>query len=114
MAEEGAKEVSNTRVDSREYEWRYLTASALLSHGPCEICTVLLLSGAAAGTLTAYDGENTNGDIIALFEGLAAHSNVWKFYKPVYCRRGLYVVLDQNCASAFVQWRNLGHIIRER
>lgn len=97
------------QVESKEYSWRWLEEDELLSHGACELCTIVITAKADKGEVRVYDGENTNGDLIAFLECLANRSQEFKPYKPIYCRRGLYVDLIEKVYGVFVQWRELGH-----
>jgi len=97
-------------MDSREYSWRWITASCLLSHGPCELVDAHLVPD-SAGTSTAeyYDGENDNGELI-ISSRIAASQHCDLAPKvPIYCQRGLYVKVTANVRGILVQWRELGH-----
>lgn len=94
-------------MESKEYSWAWITASRLLSHGPCELVYIMLTSAANAATATIYDGESTSGDTVAILEATTNISQQMHFSTPVYCRKGLYVAIDANATGAFVQWREL-------
>lgn len=96
-------------VESKKYSWAWVTASRLLSHGACELCCFMLTATTDFGTVNIYDGENTNGDLIAIVECLANRSQMFCPKFPIYCRRGLYIERVANVFGAFVQWRELGH-----
>jgi len=95
------------QVESKAYSWKWVTATELLSLRACEVLHAFLTSAAASSTATLYDGEDTSGEIIAVLEATTNISLQIHFSKPVYCRRGLYVVLDSNVAGLFIQWREL-------
>lgn len=104
-------------AESKKYSWAYITTSRLLSRGPCDLLFAGMRPGASGDTVTLYDGENTNGDIVDVLKaGTRAYTGLtyidasreFKPPQPVYCRRGLYVVLGGSTASVFVQWRELG------
>ena len=94
-------------LKSKEYAWKWVTASRTLSHGPCEMCYAMITSAAAASTVTIYDGESATGDIIAVLEGPATISQQMHFMAPIFCNKGLYVALDQNVTGVLIQWREL-------
>lgn len=92
--------------DSKEYAWKWITASELLCRSACDLVDAHLVPN-AAGTATAifYDGEDTHGRIIisARVSGIThcdLHPNV-----PIYCRRGLYIAIITNTRGILVQWR---------
>jgi len=94
--------------DSKEYAWKWVTATELLSKTACDLTYVLLTSLTAAPTaVTLRDGEDANGRIIAVVETLASRSFEFNPCKPIYCRRGLYYenVNEVATPGALVQWR---------
>ena len=96
-------------MESKEYSWKWITESELLSHGACELLYALLTSPDDISDCTLYDGENTNGEIIANIESLANRSTEFTPCCPIYCRRGLYVAKGTRMKGILVQWRELGH-----
>lgn len=97
--------------ESSKYSWRWITESALLSHGACELLYVLLTSKASPSVITIYDGENTHGRVIAIIESLASRSTEFTSCYPIYCHDGLYVsctVDNDNVEGVLLQWRELG------
>lgn len=94
--------------DSKEYSWKWLTASELLCRTACDLTYVLMTSLTDAATsITLRDGEDATGRVIAVIETLASRSFEFRPAKPIYCRRGLYyennaVVAEPGC---LVQWR---------
>lgn len=95
--------------DSKEYSWAWVTADRLLSHGPCELVYALLDPGATADYATLYDGEDTNGDIVAIVRAATMTSKAFAPKEPVYCRKGLYIDVATATTKVFVQWQELGH-----
>ncbi|GAI43554.1 unnamed protein product [marine sediment metagenome] len=95
--------------DSKEYSWRWVTASELLSHGACELLFVLLTSPDDISDCTLYDGETNLGRTIVKLEGSANRSFPFLPAKPIYCRRGLYVEKGTRMTGVLIQWRELGH-----
>jgi hypothetical protein len=95
--------------DSKEYSWKYVTATELLSHGPCELIYARTLSAAAESATYLYDGENTNGTLIVQFINGVLNGQEFSPRVPVYCRHGLYFVKGTGTTGIFVQWRELGH-----
>lgn len=96
-------------VESKEYSWAWIEEDQLLSHGACELVYAVLTSKDAVGTVYIYDGENTNGDLIARLECGVKRSQEFKPAKPIYCRRGLYIDIYEKLYGVFVQWKELGH-----
>lgn len=96
-------------MDSIGYSWEWVTASRLLSHGPCELIGATLTPDAANADATLYNGENTRGTIIAVVKALSGVSHCLENKTPVYCARGLYVAEGTGVLGIFVQWRELGH-----
>lgn len=96
-------------MESKEYSWKYVTASELLSHGPCELMGAELVpTGNSNGTIL-YDGESSNGTVIQNLNAQVATNRPFKPPVPVYCRRGLYITIGSHVNGVFVQWRELGH-----
>jgi len=96
-------------MDSKEYSWKHLTASGLLSHGVCELCEVVVTASNATATLKIYDGENTAGEVALQIKCASQQSRQIGFHHHVYFRRGLYVEFVQKVDYCFIQWRELGH-----
>lgn len=92
--------------DSKEYAWKWVTASELLCPTACDLVDAHLVPDAAGfATAVFYDGESTTGEIIisARVSGIThcdLHPNV-----PIYCRRGLYLAILTNTRGILVQWR---------
>lgn len=94
-------------MDSKEYAWKWVTASRQLSPGECELVYAFLVSdGQTTGKAIIYDGENATEDMIVTFESPANNGKAFSPRQPVYCRRGLYVTLSAG-VGIFLQWRNL-------
>jgi hypothetical protein len=96
-------------VESKEYSWKWVTATGLLSHGACELVYARTMSAGAENSTYLYDGENTNGTPIVEFEGGVSDGHEFSPKEPVYCRHGLYFVKGTSTVGIFVQWRELGH-----
>ena len=95
-------------MKSKEYSWKWITASGLLSHGACELVFAHCLADGAHSGVYLYDGENTTGDIIVQFQSGVKEGTPFSPRVPVYCRRGLYAVIASNVTGMFIQWRELG------
>lgn len=93
--------------ESKAYSWRWATASALLSHGPCELVYAYLDAATAADYATLYNGENATGVTIAIVRNAAASSKAFSPRVPVYCDRGLYVAAGTGTSKVFAMWREL-------
>lgn len=93
-------------MDSKEYAWKWIAADEVLSHTACDLVYALLTAKAGACAITLYDGQNTNGTIIAKVECPASRSFEFAPAKPVYCRRGLSALtFTDNVDGVFIQWR---------
>ena len=96
-------------MESKQYSWKWVTATELLSHGACELIYARTMSAGAEADTYLYDGENTNGKVIVEFENGVLNGQEFRPKVPVYCRGGLYFVKGTNTIGIFVQWRELGH-----
>jgi hypothetical protein len=96
-------------IESKKCSWRWVTATELLSHGPCELIYARTMSAAAESATYLYDGENTNGTLIVQFIDGILNGLEFSPKVPVYCRKGLYFVKGTGTTGIFVQWRELGH-----
>jgi len=96
-------------VESKEYSWKWVTADGCLSKGPCEfVYSHHVPSTAGTSTINLYDGENTNGELIAKCRTAESRATVISPPVPIYCRRGLYIDVKANCLGVLVIWRELG------
>ena len=95
--------------ESSKYSWAWITASRQLHLRACELVYVYLYNDSSnMATVTIYDGENAQGDIVAVL-WLNVTSSMWfKPAEPIYCRRGLFLALSDDIEGCFVQWRGLG------
>lgn len=90
--------------DAKEYSWKWVTADELLSRRPCEICSLVLSCEEGACSAVVYNGENTEGEVVMSIKSLEKRAQHVFLHHHVYCRRGLYVALDDGCRGLFVQW----------
>jgi len=90
--------------DSKEYSWKWVTAAELLCRSACDFIYAKLTPAAAAGGTTLRNGENANGEIIAVMLTAGAYNCEVSPRRPIYCRRGLYVD-TVTTAGVLVQWR---------
>lgn len=95
--------------ESIEYSWKWVTATELLSHGACEICNMMLTCEDGACHADIYDGENLNGTMVVSLKTLEKRTQPMSLVHHIYCRRGLFVFLDDDCRGLFIQWREIGH-----
>jgi len=98
-------------MDSKEYSWKFLSASELLSRVACDLVyavQVMKVVDAAAFT-DFYNGESILDNVIVILPGslLLAEFNP---KEPVYCRRGLYVNVTGAIDGVFVLWRERSSI----
>lgn len=94
-------------LESKAYSWAWVTASRLLSYGPCELLFAYLVPSAATADTILYDGENTSGDPIVTLKCEVVRGHEFKPPVPVYCSKGLYVTKSATATGIFVQWREL-------
>lgn len=94
-------------MDSRDYSWIHVTASRVLSTGPCELLYASIAVGASNNKATFYNGVGTNNDIVVILEAQTRTSTPFDPPVPVYCHKGLYVSLSSNVDGLFVLWREL-------
>jgi hypothetical protein len=95
-------------AESKEYSWKRITDDELLSHGACELLYVDVEPSAANGRITFYDGESAAGEQIHALKTQPNTNVVFKPPEPIYCRRGLFVDIDEKVTAVFIQWRELG------
>ncbi|GAI64865.1 unnamed protein product, partial [marine sediment metagenome] len=63
----------------------------LLSHGACELCSVMLTAKDGMAVIDIYAGSSTGGKFLARIETFANRSQMFSPKEPVYCRGGLYI-----------------------
>ena len=97
-------------MESKDYSWAWVTTDRCLSNGPCELLYAQAVSdGGEIKDTILYDGENTNGELLANLQK-GKEGNITLSPKvPVYCHRGLYALIGSSTEGVFVQWRELGH-----
>ena len=91
-------------VESKDYSWKWITASELLTKQPCDLCFVILTCDDANDSATIYDGESASGEIVATIKALQNRSVGLNIHHHIFCRKGLYVALGDNCLGALIQW----------
>ena len=77
-------------------EWKYIADDAKICEGPCFLLDVSTKVGAAAGVAILYDGLDTNADVILKTGGGANATQQKEYDWPLYCKKGIYAVLDAN------------------
>jgi hypothetical protein len=92
---------------SSDYQWRFLTASALLETGPCELVSAEVVPSATTTTTIIYDGTDATGKKVIQFNITIVLNWPFKPPEPIYCDKGLYVVVGSDVTGIFVQWRKL-------
>lgn len=97
-------------MDSRAYSWRWVVASELLSHGPCEFLYARLTPTLVAnvGEVILYDGEDLLGTIIVHIGAQFRTNAECNPPVPIYCRYGLFVGPLTTSDGMLVIWRELG------
>ena len=94
-------------MGSKDYTWKFVTASELLSRRPCELCSIILSCEGGACHAVVYDGHNTNGKVIINFKSLEKRAQQIPLHDHIYCNEGLYVYLDDDVRGLFVMWREI-------
>jgi len=97
-------------MESKEYSWKWVTASEILSHRACELVYAQAVSdGGEIKDTLIYNGENTTEELLINLQKGTEGNIILSPPEPIYCRRGLYVVIGSSTEGVFVQWRELGH-----
>lgn len=94
-------------MESKDYSWEWVTASRLLSHGPCELLFAYMTVGTGCVGANLYNGESTAEELIVTLESAVATGHPFSPPVPIYCSRGLYVEVAAAVTGIFIQWRNL-------
>ena len=95
-------------MESKEYSWKWVTASELLSNRACELIFAHLIpSEAGTCTATIYDGENALGAVITAMRTAISQHCDFAPPIPVYCRKGLYFQSITIVKGCFIMWREL-------
>lgn len=92
--------------DSKEYSWKWVTASELLSRRPCDFVYAKFTPTSEAGGTTLRNGEDANGEIIAVMLTAGAYNCEVAPCKPIYCSRGLFVD-TVTTGGLLVHWREI-------
>jgi len=92
---------------SKDYSWQYFTGSNVVATREAELVGVYLVPSAAAADVTIYNGQSNTGDIIAVVEEATKSTHEFEPPVPIYCRKGIYLVIGTNVTGCLVQWRNL-------
>ena len=92
---------------SSDYQCAFLTASALLETGPCELVSAEVVPCATTTTTIIYDGTDATGKKIIQFNITVVLNWPFKPPVPIYCGKGIYVVKGDDVTGVFVQWRKL-------
>ena len=88
-------------------EWKYIADDAEICEGSCFVLDISVKVAGTAGAAILYDGLNANADIILRIGGVANDTKDKDYQWPLYCKKGIYAVLDANVTSMTV------HFIRE-
>jgi hypothetical protein len=85
--------------------WSNVTADALITTHPALFHGVTLLTSAAAGDVTVYEGQDAvSGRKIGTFKAAANISWSVRFQPPLKCDRGIYIDVGSNVTEAIVHW----------
>lgn len=92
-------------IDTKELDWKWVTANEVVSKMACEICMIALTCDGANANVTIYDGEDASGEIIAVVKGLQNRTVDININHHIYCRRGIYLVMSPAVLGVFIQWK---------
>jgi len=107
--EELKKHVAAHIAHTKLHQWRWVTASALITDKPCVLVFCALTASGNTADITLYDGEDTNGDIICVMETTANQTRQVNFAEHIYCKTGLYVGIGSNVTGILIVWHPLKH-----
>lgn len=102
-------------MKSKDYGWRYITASQLISDKPCELLFIYASPSAFNNSVVIYDGQSDVGDVVNTPWGYGRDGTtdtmlllpiVFNPPVPVRLSKGLYIKLS-NINNAFIQFRIL-------
>lgn len=85
----------------------YLEASQVVSRVPCELVGIFLTCEGEVCRIQVFDGTNARQPRILDLQAGASTTIPFHPTEPIFCRRGLYLGLDDNVKSVTVQWRPL-------
>ena len=94
-------------MNSKEYSFKFVTVSQVVSKVGCELCCLNLEPSDVNANVNIFNGEDTAGEkIIGLFTSVKINQ---EFYPcvPIYCRKGLYIEIVAATTGIFVHWREL-------
>ena len=94
-------------LTSKDYSWSWVTASRVLSHGPCELVYAYLVPSGEETATILYSGTNTYGDEIVVLESATVTGLPFEPPVPVYCEKGLYITIANSTTGVFVMWHDL-------
>jgi len=94
-------------MESKEYSWEFVAASRCLTNRPCELVFAQNVPTGATVTSILYNGVDANGKEIIALNAAVAQNTTFNPPVPVYCERGLYVVVGTAVTGVFVMWRHL-------
>lgn len=96
------------RAQEGAIEWERLTASARISDRPLIFFGVIANGGGQAGTVTIYDGANSNGETFHTLHVPASESKLISFLdRGVEFDFGLYITVGNNVDEVTVFWAPL-------
>lgn len=92
-------------LESRDYSWRYITSSSMITDQPCELVCVDMCPSAGAAQITIYNGIDASGNVIQNIYAAVQLNMPFNPPKPIYCSKGIYIDHTANITSTLVQFR---------
>lgn len=89
--------------------WTRITTSAVVSKVPCYLGSVVFTPNGDSnnGNVTLYNGESTADPSITTLRSGTGQSMAVPFTPPLFCPRGLYVVLGSHVDECLIQYEPL-------
>ncbi len=93
------------------FPWKK-AASAVYTPGTHILCPTagyilaysITTNGTGPAILTFYDGHNAVGREVWVTQSIAKDGRELAFKTPIYCDRGITIVVGANCTKVAVQW----------
>ncbi len=92
---------------ARSASWKWITADELVTPNPCILSYVILTAKNNNCTLTMHDGQDTNGEVIAVLETTANQSRPFAFHDHIQTKQGLYVNLSGDVLGILIVWHDI-------
>ena len=84
--------------------WTNISVDTRITTHPALLHGLVLLCSTTGGDVTVYSGQDTSGQKIGTFEGIADQSTPVMFAPPLECDSGLYVDVGSNVTEVLILW----------